>query len=80
MGRRKGIVCPRCKTIKRATVHHILPKCHYGETGEHDNICKYCHRIYESILLLFEGRINNKRKKLPKWFYRITWRIFLKTG
>jgi len=77
----KKITCPRCKNLRQKTVHHILPKVHFGERGEHGEVCETCHRLFEKILLLFEGKTRlNKRKKQPIWMYRLLWKVFLKTG
>lgn len=75
---RVKVPCPKCKEKRAMTKHHILPKTHYGERGEHGYVCKYCHREFESILLKFEGKTRQgKRKKLPMYVYRQLWKFYL---
>lgn len=38
------ILCPACLEVKHQTLHHINPKCHYGETYPWLYLCAECHR------------------------------------
>ena len=77
---RKGI-CPRCKRTKAVNYHHILPQVHFNGDGEKVSICYDCHRIFENVLSIYEGKSkNNKRIKLPIHIYRDLFALYIEAS
>lgn len=70
--------CPKCLINKQLSRHHILPKCHFGNTHEIELICIPCHRDLEKFIESFEGKDKNKRRrKLKRAMYRLIYEAFI---
>ncbi len=70
--------CPKCKQVKKMTIHHLLPKTHYKGAGDTVYVCRECHNKLEMIILQEEGRIKGKRRKLDPIVYYSIWNSFIK--
>lgn len=71
-------ICPKCKTKKILTKHHIFPSCFWGKYGEIALICRDCHDDLEYFIQTIEGKNKNKmRNQLPKISYLNIYKLFV---
>ena len=65
----KKDICQKCKKDGWIEVHHILPKCDYGNNDQTVKLCPNCHTDYHQQL----GNKNLKDKSMEfhfKTFYK----------
>lgn len=53
--------CKKCGSDTQLTEHHCHPKAHYNGSGPKIELCFYCHRRLEDIILGIEAFCGDRR-------------------
>lgn len=53
--------CLKCGTFHQLTEHHIFPKHFFHGEGQRVDLCSYCHRRLEDIILGIEAFVGDRR-------------------